>query len=324
MNDKVDGVVSVYKPKGLTSHDIIDEIRRHYHLNAGHAGTLDPMAQGVLVVFLGKALKLLSYLPPVSLDKVYLLRITLGVTTDTYDATGKALQIHNGNVDFSNEEILQALKTFIGEIDQCPPAFSAVKIAGKRAYNLARSGETPEIPARKVHIHSIKLLKDYVSGEHRNLLLRMHCGRGTYVRSVAHDLGQKLGCGGHLSYLLRERVGIFTSQNSFPLWKIKQELPFINEKAFLKSSEILPFPTFIVKKELEIDIQKGKQLAFADLKSAASNTDDVFAANSDDPKFQIVSEDGRLLAIYKPEIPKQQIQSAFHAKLNPARVFLQE
>ncbi|MCK9456492.1 MAG: tRNA pseudouridine(55) synthase TruB, partial [Candidatus Riflebacteria bacterium] len=202
-----DGLLIVYKTKGCTSHDVINKIRRKYKIKkCGHSGTLDPMAQGVLLVFIGKALKLLNFLPKEKLDKQYLMRITLGVTTDSYDATGKITGENNKGLSVSDEEISEALKSFSGIIDQIPPIFSAVKVKGKRAYEKARAGEDFEVASRKVNIKSIELINNYIDDNRRNLVIRVSCSRGTYVRSIAHELGQKLGCGAHLSYLLREKV----------------------------------------------------------------------------------------------------------------------
>ncbi len=200
-----DGLLVVYKPIGLSSHDVIDKIRRIYRLKCGHAGTLDPMAQGVLLVFTGRALKLINFITPDHLDKTYLMKVTLGSTTDTYDATGQVTSTCSEPINFSNEDLIAELRNFVGSYEQIPPAFSAIKVGGKRAYALARAGEEVKLTGRKVHVTSIRLVSDYISAEQRHLIMRVHCSRGTYVRSIAHDLGQRLGCGGHLSYLLRER-----------------------------------------------------------------------------------------------------------------------
>ncbi|MBF0547442.1 MAG: tRNA pseudouridine(55) synthase TruB [Candidatus Riflebacteria bacterium] len=320
----VDGAIAIYKPKGLTSHDIIEKIRHFYRFNAGHAGTLDPMAQGVLVVFFGKALKILSFLPAASLDKTYLMRVTLGTTTDTYDSTGNVVDKFQGKIDMDSETLLKTFRKFIGEIEQTPPAFSAVKIDGKRAYELARSGKIPVIASRKVYIYSIRLVKDFFLDGSRNLLLRVHCGRGTYVRSIAYDLGKELGCGAHLSYLLRERVGIFTSAKSYPVWKIEKKEPFWESDSFLPLNKILPFPSFFVGKDGEIRIQKGQPLSFSDLNTFDEHFDQIRQIE-ENPVFQIFSEEKKLLAIYKPEVVNKDEKICFSkVRLFPARVFALE
>lgn len=311
-----DGLLVVYKPIGLSSHDVIDKIRRVYRLKCGHAGTLDPMAQGVLLVFTGRALKLISFITPEHLDKTYLMKVTLGATTDSYDATGQITSEYAQPVDFSSERLLGEMRNFVGSYEQIPPAFSAIKVGGRRAYAMARAGEEVILSGRKVHVTSIRLVQDYVAAEKRNIVLRVHCSRGTYVRSIAHDLGQKLGCGGYLSYLLRERVGKWPFNQAFPFWKIEKGLDFTNSAAFVDFSHILPFPRLHLSSESEAKVKNGLSIGFKDIDKVEGEPLD----DENPGRVQIVSASGDLLAIYEPR-RKPDKNGKLQARLVPVRVF---
>lgn len=310
-----DGCLIVFKPKGVTSHDVIDKIRRVYKVKCGHAGTLDPMAQGVLLVFIGKALKLLSFIPPEHLDKTYLMKVTLGSTTDSYDATGNIIDVHNGPIEFSNDQLMGELRTLVGSYDQMPPAFSAIKVGGKRAYALARAGESVELKSRKVHVTSIRLVNDFVNASGRQLVMRVHCSRGTYVRSIAHDLGQKLGCGGHLSYLLRERVGKWAFNGAFHYWQIEKKIDFSTSASFVKLADILPFPRIVVTADAQSRIRNGQPIVRKDIVSL--ETDGPEASET----VQVFSPNGQLIAIYNTGKDKARAENQGGLKLYPVRVF---
>jgi tRNA pseudouridine55 synthase len=289
-----DGLLIVYKTKGCTSHDVINKIRRKYKIKkCGHSGTLDPMAQGVLLVFIGKALKLLNFLPKEKLDKQYLMRITLGVTTDSYDATGKITNENNKGLSVSDEEISEALKSFSGIIDQIPPIFSAVKVKGKRAYEKARAGEDFEVASRKVNIKSIELINNYIDDNRRNLVIRVSCSRGTYVRSIAHELGQKLGCGAHLSYLLREKVGDCSYNRAFPMWKLDNAVTFENSESFIKMEDILPISKITVTDEGAEQIKHVRPIARAHIVGLEAESD-----QSHD-QILMLNKSGKLLGLYR-------------------------
>ncbi|MFZ5952949.1 MAG: tRNA pseudouridine(55) synthase TruB [Candidatus Rifleibacteriota bacterium] len=311
-----DGLLVVYKPIGLSSHDVIDKIRRIYRIKCGHAGTLDPMAQGVLLVFTGKALKLINFITPEHLDKTYLMKVALGATTDTYDATGQITSTAEQPADFTSDALIAELRNFVGSYDQVPPAFSAIKVGGKRAYALARAGEEVKLSSRKVHVTSIRLVQDYHDSQRRNLVLRVHCSRGTYVRSIAHDLGQKLGCGGYLSYLLRERVGKWAFNQAFPFWKIEKGIDFTDSPAFVEFSHILPFPRLHLSEEAEGKVKNGLSIGFKDISKVEGEALDT----EDAGKVQIISAAGRLMAIYEPR-RKPDKTGKPQVRLVPVRVF---
>lgn len=196
------GILPVNKPAGKTSFDIVRYVRRASgERRVGHAGTLDPMATGVLLVLLGQATRITEYL--MDLSKTYRATIRLGIETTTYDAEGEI--VATADVNVSEVQLRDALKPFVGDIWQVPPAHSAVKVDGERAYSRARRGEDVAMKARPARIDRLDLVRFYSP----DVEIEVECGRGTYVRSIAHDLGTALGCGAHLTALERTRVGPF-------------------------------------------------------------------------------------------------------------------
>jgi tRNA pseudouridine55 synthase len=205
-----DGILIIDKPAGLTSHDVVQRIRRATQIRQiGHAGTLDPMATGVLVVCLGQATRVSEYL--LGHDKAYRATIRLGVETNTYDADGEIVAAREVNVDRAAVE--RALAQFVGELQQVPPMYSAIKREGQKLYELARRGIEIEREARSVIVYSLELL-DYQAPD---VTVEVRCSAGTYIRSIAHDLGAALGTGGHLLELTRTASGPFTIDRAIPL-----------------------------------------------------------------------------------------------------------
>jgi tRNA pseudouridine55 synthase len=214
----MDGVLIVDKPKGMTSHDVVDFVRKKFSLKkVGHSGTLDPMATGVLVILIGKATKLSSQL--INEDKDYDATLTLGIVTDTGDCQGKVIRLSLPLVEYptfrySQEEIRKIFAEFEGEIEQIPPMFSALKYKGKRLYKLARCGIQIERKARWVRISKLQITDIDLP----QISFRISCSKGTYVRSLAEDIGKRLGCGGTLSRLRRLRSGSFSIEEAVS-WK---------------------------------------------------------------------------------------------------------
>ena len=207
------GILNLDKPAGWTSHDVVAWVRRVLReKRVGHAGTLDPMATGVLLVCVGQATRVVEYLT--AGQKVYRAEAQLGVTTDTYDADGQV--IATAPVPpLTADDLRGALAGFVGEIQQRPPAYSAIKQGGEAAYRKARRGEAVELPARPVTIHGIELL-DWDPAASK-FTIEVTCGPGTYIRSLTHDLGQILGCGAVLTRLTRTRSGQFTLDDAVAL-----------------------------------------------------------------------------------------------------------
>lgn len=209
------GILLVDKPAGWTSHDVVARVRRLTgQRKAGHSGTLDPMATGLLVVALGDATRLIEYM--MGHDKRYEGVIRLGVRTDTDDAEGETVE-ERAVPALSAERLAEVLDTFTGPIEQRPPAFSALNVGGQRAYALARQGLAPELKPRPVTIYAIdgRLISE------QEIAISVHCSTGTYIRSLARDVGDLLGCGGHLSQLRRVSVGDFRVEQALTLERME-------------------------------------------------------------------------------------------------------
>lgn len=207
----MDGVLNVRKSAGPTSHDVVDQVRRIFdQKKVGHAGTLDPIATGVLVICLGKATRVVEYL--MGTDKEYRARMVLGQSTDTQDSTGAVARECDAS-DISREALENTVACFVGEIEQIPPMISALKHQGKCLYKLAREGKSVERPARTVQVHSIEVL-DFKPGSRAEAELLVGCSSGTYIRTLCADIGDKLGCGAHMSALERTKVGRFLVEES--------------------------------------------------------------------------------------------------------------
>lgn len=210
-------IVNIIKPTGMTSHDVVSAVRKILNIKkVGHTGTLDPDASGVLPICIGKSTKVSELI--LNKDKSYICELTLGINTDTYDSSGEILE--RFNVEVTEEEIKNAFETQIGEIDQIPPIYSALKVNGKRMCDLARSGKVDEIvvKSRRVNIKDINIL----SINNNKIMFYVKCSKGTYVRSICYDIGKELGCGGHMSFLLRTSSGKFNLENGITLEQLQE------------------------------------------------------------------------------------------------------
>ena len=211
----MDGILIVDKPQGCTSHDVVDFIRRKFNFRkVGHAGTLDPMATGVLVILIGKYTKSANQF--LSDDKEYDATLVLGATSDTGDAWGR-IEEFNGPKAVSAEDIKSAFSKFLGPIEQVPPSYSAVKFKGKKLYEFARKGIEIKVEPRKVSIHKLDI-SDIKGSE---VSFNVTCSKGTYIRQLCIDLGRLLGCGAYLSRLCRTRSGNFTINEATTLEELK-------------------------------------------------------------------------------------------------------
>ena len=203
----MNGILLVDKPQGWTSHDVVSKLRGVYgQKRIGHSGTLDPMATGLLVVFLGRATKAVEFSE--AEEKEYLARLRLGMETDTQDTTGTV--IRTCDVLPTRSEVEAVLPQFRGEIRQIPPMYSAIKVQGKKLYEIARRGGEVERQPRNITIHELSFLGE----ENGDYLLRVCCSKGTYIRTLCHDIGQALGCGGVMTALRRTRVGSYDVQHA--------------------------------------------------------------------------------------------------------------
>lgn len=208
------GIIVIHKEKGFTSHDVVAKLRGILHMKKiGHTGTLDPDATGVLPVALGKGTKLVDLLT--DKEKTYEAVLHLGIDTDTQDMSGTVLEERPVNV--TEEEVRKVLKSFVGEQLQIPPMYSALKVNGKKLYELAREGKTVERKARPVCFYEIEPLEFHLP----LVKIRVTCSKGTYIRTLCHDIGEKLGCGGCMEELLRSRVGRYSLSESHTLAQVE-------------------------------------------------------------------------------------------------------
>lgn len=237
------GVLNIYKPVGMTSHDVVAVLRRVTKIRQiGHTGTLDPFAEGVLPVCIGKATRLIEYFAD---DKEYLATVQFGSATTTYDIEGEKTFISDRKITADDID----LKPFEGEIEQLPPVYSAIKVKGKKLYEYAREGKEVEIQPRKVTIEKIELKSFDENSQQAEILIK--CSKGTYIRSIAHDLGQNIGVGAHLVKLVRTQAGKFRVENSVQLEGIDVSANLINPL------EMLDLPKLDVSAEQLEKIRHG-------------------------------------------------------------------
>lgn len=260
----MNGLLLIDKSKGLTSFSAVSRIKRLAHLKrVGHTGTLDPMATGVLPVLLGRATALSSLL--LEGDKGYIAEIKLGVTTDTDDITGEPLSEREVNV--SKEELQEALNSFLGIIKQRPPAYSAIKKDGVRLYKLAREGKAVEIPEREIEVLNIKLLSHLNS---ENVFrVEFSVSKGTYIRSLARDLGEKLGCGATLFSLRRIKTSQFSIGDCIPLEDLNEEN--VGEHILSAESVVSYLREISVTEKQAVRFCNGGQLSFDRLKISTAD-----------------------------------------------------
>ena len=253
------GFININKPEGITSHDVVAKLRRISKIKQiGHTGTLDPMAQGVLPVAIGKASRLIEYLEE---NKGYIAKLQLGQVSDTYDTEGAVKEYSDKKV--SNTEFADVLANFRGRIEQIPPVYSAVHYNGKRLYELARKGILPDdIPKRTVFINKLELLQ--YNEEEQTAEIEVECSKGTYIRSLINDIGLTLGCGAVMSGLTRTKSGIFTIDTAVPLDALvdKEDI----EKHLINPIEVLSYKSYLLT---EFEYQKIKHGQSID----ARNTD---------------------------------------------------
>lgn len=279
-----DGLLLIDKEAGITSHDAVARVRRVSKIRKiGHTGTLDPLATGLLVLCIGNATRLQSYLT--GMDKTYEGEIRFGWATDTYDAEGVP-QSDATDSDIESVDLEPLLSPFRGEIEQIPPSFSAKKIDGQRAYKLARRGETPKLEPKRVRIDELEILEK--SGSRASFRLR--CSAGTYVRSIAHELGQAVGVGAHLSRLRRTEIGDFSVADAMRSDKLNDIEPetIFESPHFKTFREIrLPFENLMIDPLQESKMLNG-QTVIAKPQQGSLGQDDLVS---------ILNTNGELIAI---------------------------
>lgn len=286
------GVAVVDKPSGWTSHQVVGRCRRIFGTRkVGHAGTLDPMATGVLLVGVNRATRLLGHL--MLTEKEYTATIRLGISTHTDDAEGEITAVR-GCPAIEDATLRAALQPFTGEIKQVPTAVSAIKVDGKRAYARVRAGEEVVLPARSVTVHEFTLLSSALADAEGvavlDLAVRVRCSSGTYVRALARDLGAALRCGGHLTVLRRTRVGPFGLDLAHPVSDVTTDLPLID------LDHVVPacFPTLAVDAAAAAKVRHGQVLPGVELDGLTG-----------------LLNEGRFLALYRPDPAGARAEAVF-------------
>jgi tRNA pseudouridine55 synthase len=288
------GILNVNKEKGLTSHDVVQRVRRGLPgPKIGHAGTLDPMATGVLVVLVGHAVRISEFV--MDLTKVYRATITLGESTDTYDAEGNVTA--TAPVLASESDVLSSLSRFVGEIEQTPPPYSAAKIDGKRAYKLARQGKSTLPPARIARVYRLELTRfnsPYIE-------IEVECAKGTYIRSIGHDLGIALGCGAHVSALSRTLIGPFDIESAVDSATLPEALQNGGWESLLRPTDLglAHLPSLTVEIEDEKDLRHGQPVEIG-----SANLTPVTEV-SDGLRTRGYAEDGGLIGILQYDEPSR-------------------
>jgi tRNA pseudouridine55 synthase len=257
----VDGIVNVNKAYGVSSHGVVQEVRRLFsHIKAGHSGTLDPMATGVLPVCLGRATRVVEYM--IELPKIYHASVVFGKTTDTEDATGKTLETKAVPM-LERAQVEEILSSFIGKIEQLPPLYSAVKYKGKPLYKWTRLGEEVPRKVRTALIYDIQV-SEFDLNREPHLVFDVECSRGTYVRTLAADLGAKIGCGAHLSALTRLAVGPFKQENAYTI----EDLENLAKAGYLETavqpidSALVQLPHITLNSNQIEDLKQGKLVEY--------------------------------------------------------------
>jgi tRNA pseudouridine55 synthase len=277
----------VNKPVGMTSHDVVDRVRRAVgQRSVGHAGTLDPLAGGVLVLGIGRATKLCGYLSDA--QKTYRATVTLGTTSKTFDAEGvDDDSVRRPVPDLSWDELAAVVKSFEGEIEQTVPLYSAVRRGGVRLYQMARKGKSVEAPTRTVEISSIRVVR-YDSPDFE---MDITCSKGTYVRSLAHEIGQRVGCGAYLSGLVRMASGRFSLEDAITLEDIEASAQTAKlHKLLVPLEQLLDWPEVRVTETFRERIRQGRPLRSADVERVDG---DFHAGDS----ILLKAIDGTLLAV---------------------------
>lgn len=287
-NASLFGFLNIYKPKGLTSHDVVARLRKITKVRQiGHTGTLDPFATGVLPICIGKATRLIEYLED---DKEYLATVQFGKNTATYDLEGEITATFDKKV--TEEDVKNALKDFEGEISQIPPIYSAIKVNGKKLYDYARQGQDIEIKPRKVTISKIEL-KEFDKTS-QSAKITVACSKGTYIRSIAYDLGAKLGCGGYLTALDRTKAGKFQVNTAIKLEDLTEVSQIVEN--LINPLDMLNIPIHNLSENEREKVSHGMSIC-----------------NSDFPDSDIVilSYGGRIYAIGKVEQNKILVKKVF-------------
>ena len=296
---ELNGVINVYKEAGFTSHDVVAKLRGIFHQKKiGHTGTLDPDAEGVLPICLGKGTRLCDMLT--DHDKVYEAVLRLGIVTDTQDMSGAVLE--EKEVKVTEAEVEACIASFVGEQMQIPPMYSAIKVNGKKLYELAREGIEIERKARKVEFFSIDVLEMSLP----TVRIRVHCSKGAYIRTLCHDIGAKLGCGGCMEKLLRTKVERFTLDGAKKLFEIQQlvEQGVVEEHIIPVDQMFDHLPKVVTDSYGDKLVHNGNPVPWAMLQNPQENI-------AEDMQLRVYDSDGKFIGIFKKK----------HEKIFPVKMF---
>jgi len=289
----MNGILNVYKDKGMTSFDVVAQLRRILNIRRiGHTGTLDPDATGVLPICVGKATKVVDLLT--NMNKTYRATLQLGIETDTQDISGTVLHQYHGEISVYDAKVHEVLMTFLGEYMQVPPMYSAIKKDGKRLYELARQGIEVEREPRLVHIFQIE---QFTSLGNHCYRFDVTCSKGTYIRTLIHDLGQKLGYGACMTELIRTRVGEFNINDALHIEAIKQAMleQQLTTKLYSIESLFDECPKLIVSSEYDACIHNGNKLSNVFVnQQVALNTIDI----TKNKRYRLYDSNERFVGLY--------------------------
>ena len=298
------GIINVYKEAGYTSFDVVAKLRRILHIKKiGHTGTLDPDAVGVLPICIGKATKVCDMLT--NTDKTYVATLLMGVSTDTYDTSGTVLEEKEVNV--TPEMVENTVRSFIGEQEQVPPMYSAIKVNGKKLYELARQGKVIERKPRKINIYNIEIIDIQLP----RVKMRIDCSKGTYIRSLCHDIGKQLGCLGCMENLVRERVGDFSIDDAIIIEEIQSLMDDnrLEDVLIPVDNVFLSYPKAVVKDDMAKACSNGMKLKFSDL------VDGCYNKNNTDNHYRVYLENGEFVGIYQKKQDNLLIEKMFYENL---------
>ena len=288
------GILVINKSENMTSHDVVAILRKKLNMKRiGHTGTLDPMATGVLPICIGNSTRISEYI--MNQGKSYIANLKFGESTTTYDSEGEITDISN-KVSFTSDQVNKVLETFLGDISQTPPIYSAIKVNGKKLYEYARDNEKIEIKSRKVTIYDIKLL------EIKNEFAKIHicCSKGTYIRSIIHDLGIKLNSYAHMTELIRTRVGRFDLENSIDISKIDDYSLEDLENSLISINEALyNFESLEVTKIIRDRLVNGQRINLKDLINTKIPKDEEIKIISENEFIGIAKINNNILKMEK-------------------------
>ena len=274
----MNGILIINKEKGCTSHDIVYKVKKIFNEKVGHTGTLDPLAEGVLPILIGKGTLCSKYL--INHDKKYVVNLALGQKTETADLEGKIIEEKNiPNKSLTQSEIEKVLKSFIGKQQQMPPIYSAIKVNGKKLYEYARKGQNVEIKPRKIEIYDIKLMN--IDAQKKQIQFEVFCGKGTYIRSLCEDIAEKLETVGYMENLKRIQVGDFKIEESSKIQELEENK---EDTKYLESKIISIEEIFKNKEKIKLDDRK-MQLFLNGVKITQNQENDIYRIYNKNEKF---------------------------------------